>query len=211
MAPRKTTDWESIEREYRAGQISIRAIASAHAISEGAIRKAAKAGQWQRSLVEKVRAAVRDTLVRGDGTQDGTQSHNADAEIIDTAAARGVELVRQHRRSLGRAQTIIEKLLAELERHTDNIDGIEEAVEDETADDKNGKRKAMMLRAVSLPQRAQTAAALSVTIKNIIPLERQAFNLDERGDEPTERSIVDLSDEALAAIAGSGGGGAAEA
>lgn len=203
-----TIDWESIEAEYRAGQLSIRAIGSAHGVSEGAIRKTAKVGKWQRSLVDKVRQAVRDTLVRSDGTQAGTHSVRADDEVVDTAAARGVELVRQHRRSLGRAQTIIEKLLFELERGTDNIDEIEEAVEEETVGDTNGKRRAMMLKAVSLPQRAQTAAALSLTIKNIIPLERQAFSLDEPGETEGKRGVVDLSDEALAAIAGGSGTGA---
>lgn len=185
------TDWESIEREYRAGQLSIRAIATAFGVSEGAIRKKAKASQWQRSLADLVRKAIRDTLVRADGTHEGTQQpREDDAEVIDTAAARGVELVRQHRRSLGRAQSIIEKLLAELERGTDNLDEIEAAIEAETGDDQNGRRRNMMLKAVSLPQRAQTAAALSVTIKNVIPLERQAFNLQDEADPEEAGNVV---------------------
>ena len=175
MATRKPTDWEAIEREYRAGQLSAREIGLQHGVSHTAINKRAKAQHWTRDLAKAVRQKVSDTLVSSE-----VSSGNAH-EAVETAAARGVELVRQHRRSLGRAQTIIEKLLAELERGTDNIDEIEEAVEEETAGDGNGKRRSMMLKAVSLPQRAQTAAALSLTIKNIIPLERQAFSLDEGG------------------------------
>lgn len=184
------TDWEAIEAEYRAGQISVRAIASAFGVSDTAIRKRAKEKGWQRDLVDKVRTAVREQLVRTEGSQEGSQSQRADEEIVETAAARGVELVRQHRRALGRAQVIIEKLLAELERGTDNIDEIEESIEAETQGDQNGKRRNMMLKAVSLPQRAQTAAALSLTIKNVIPLERQAFNLQDGGDPEDAGNVV---------------------
>lgn len=34
MIERKPTDWEAIEREYRAGQISLRAIGSAFGVAE---------------------------------------------------------------------------------------------------------------------------------------------------------------------------------
>lgn len=175
MTERKPTDWEAIEREYRAGQLSVREISRQHDVSHVAIAKRAKAFGWQRDLAKRVREEVTNRLVSSEVTSGNTH------EAIDTAAARGVELVRQHRNALGRAQVIVEKLLSELDRGTDNADEIDEAIETETADDKNPKRRNMMLKAVSLPSRAQTAAALSATLKNLIPLERQAFNLDEGG------------------------------
>jgi len=185
MAKGKSTDWEAIEREFRAGQLSVREIGRQHGVSHVAINKKAKVEGWARDLAKQVRREVTNRLVTTEVT-----SANAE-EAVDTAAARGVELVRQHRKSLGRAQVIIEKLLGELERGTDNLEDIEEAIEEETAGDKNTKRRNMMLKAVSLPQRAQTAAALSVTLKNVIPLERQAFNLDEKGDaDPSDAPQV---------------------
>jgi predicted DNA-binding protein YlxM (UPF0122 family) len=48
-------DWEAIEREYRAGQLSVREIARQYAVSEGAIRKRAKAEGWERALADVVR------------------------------------------------------------------------------------------------------------------------------------------------------------
>lgn len=183
---KKATDWEAIEREYRAGQLSVREIGLQHEVSHTAINKRAKAEGWTRDLAKAVRQEVSNRLV-------STEVSSANAqEAVDTAAARGVELVRQHRKSLSRAQSIIEKLLFELERGTDNIEEIEDAIEQETQDDKDSKRRNMMLKAVSLPTRASTAAALSLTIKNIIPLERVAFNLDERStpDEPDNGSVA---------------------
>ncbi len=61
MATRKSTfDWTRIEFEYLAGEDSIREIADRHAISEGAIRKRAKAEKWVRVVrrVRKVRTST---------------------------------------------------------------------------------------------------------------------------------------------------------
>lgn len=179
----KDRDWEAIEREYRAGQLSVVEIGRQHGISHTAINKRAKRDGWTRDLANKVRREVSARLVSEEVSEANAK------EAVETAATRGVELVRQHRRSLGRAQTIIEKLLFELERGTDKIDEIEEDIEAETVKDRDGKRRDRMLKAVSLPSRASTAAALSLTIKNIIPLERQAFSLDDNGN-------ADPSDEA---------------
>ena len=40
------TDWEAIEREYRAGQLSVREIARQHDVSAPAIVKRAKRLGW---------------------------------------------------------------------------------------------------------------------------------------------------------------------
>lgn len=177
-------DWEAIEREYRAGQLSVSEIGRQFGVSHTAINKRAKKDGWKRDLAAKVRQEVSSRLV-----SEEVSASNA-REAVDTAAARGVELVRQHRKSLGRAQVIVEKLLSELDRGTDNADDIEEAIEEHTAGDKDTKRRNMMLKAVSLPSRAQTAAALSATLKNLIPLERQAFNLDEGGAGNSEPPVI---------------------
>ena len=48
-AARSSTDWEAIERDYRAGAKSVREIAKAHSVSDTAIRKKATAQGWVRS------------------------------------------------------------------------------------------------------------------------------------------------------------------
>ena len=51
MSEKKTApDWERIEIEYRAGVQSIRQIAQAFGVSDGAIRKRAKTQEWTRDL-----------------------------------------------------------------------------------------------------------------------------------------------------------------
>ena len=94
------------------------------------------------------------------------------------AAARGVEVVRQHRATLSSAHRIVAELLDELRSETDNKDEIEEDIRVATADDKTSGRRNAMLKAISLPSRAGTALALGQTLRALVPLERQAFALD---------------------------------
>ncbi len=181
----KQTDWEAIEREYRAGQLSVAEIGRQHGVSHTAINKRAKKEGWERDLSGKVRQVVSARLVSAQVSATNAR------EAIETAAARGVELVRQHQSSLGRANRIAETLMAELQRGCDRLDEIEDAIAEETGDDPNSNRRNAMLKAVSLPSRAATLRELSQTLKNLIPLERQAFNLDEPGDdEPATKSDV---------------------
>src|SRR5277367_898905 len=135
MTERKSVDWEAIDREYRAGQLSVREIGRRYEVDEAAVRKHAKAEGWTRALAAKVREAVREKLVRNVGPQDGPHTIR-DAEIIDMAAARGVEVVRQHRATLSRAHSIVSDLLEELQSESDNREAIEEDIRVETADDK---------------------------------------------------------------------------
>ena len=46
----KQTDWEALEAEYRAGAASIRELARKYDVSDTAIRKKAKADNWERDL-----------------------------------------------------------------------------------------------------------------------------------------------------------------
>lgn len=172
-------DWEAIEREYRAGQLSLREIAAIHGVSHVSIHKRAKRDGWEQDLSEAVREKVNAKLVN-----DGVNGKSA-RETVEIAAERGVQIIREHRVSIGRGQRFVATLFGELEEATENRDEIEAAIEVETADDRSGKRRAMMLRAVELPARAGVLLTLSTALKNLVGLERQAFNLgaeEERAD-----------------------------
>lgn len=170
---KRGVDWEAIEREFRAGQLSVREIARQHNASHTAINKRAKAEGWTKDLAAQVRKEVSNRLVSTE-----VSSGNA-REAVETAAVRGVELVRQHRGALARLHKIVEKLSAELDESTDNRTEIEQAIHDETLGDPNRQRRNQMMKAVGLPSRCATARELSQAIKNLIPLERQAFSLDD--------------------------------
>jgi len=156
---KKQIDWEAIEREYRAGQLSIREIARQHEISDPAILRRAKKEGWERDLSEKVRQKVNAKLVSTDVSAKVSSANTR--ETIDNAANRGVEIVRSHRQYLGRLLRVTDKCLKDLENDCDQ--------EDQSL--KMGyKEKAELLKATTQ------------SLAKAIPLERQAFNLDKEAD-----------------------------
>jgi hypothetical protein len=173
-AKKPKADWEAIEREYRAGQLSVSEIARQHGLSHTAINKRAKANKWERNLVEAVRQAAEAKLV-----SDGVSAETS-REIVETAAARVVSVVRSHRSDIQTAREEASALLAELRDTRLNLDVIGDEI---AASGEAPNAKRLMRQAVSLPGRAATLRELSNSIKNFVGLERQAFNIDPKGTD----------------------------
>lgn len=173
---RKKIDWEAIEREIRAGQLSIREIARLYGCGESSIRKHKKKYNITPDLSKRVAEKVRTELVR---SEVRTNDPKTDQAIVDSAAARGVEVIKSHRAKIFYGEAVVEKLFAQLHEVVDNRDEIEGQIEEETKEDVDPKRRAMMLRAVSIQANASTAVSLSAALKNLVVLGRQAFNIDE--------------------------------
>ncbi|ONM43146.1 hypothetical protein BXT89_14435 [Halopseudomonas pachastrellae] len=174
-------DWEQIKKEYRAGQLSNVMLGKKFGVSESAIRKRAKKEGWQKDLASDVRKRVREKLVR-----DEVRDPNAnDDEVVDSVAATGVSVVRAHRADIRAASRMAEMLMAQLLDAASRREELEEAIHEETKDDESTRRRTSMLKAVSLPTHAGVVRDLSAAMKNLIPLERQAYNLDETNAEET--------------------------
>lgn len=159
-------DWASIEREYRAGQLSLRAIAAQHGVSHEAIRKRANRDGWERSLADKVRKGVRERLTRLDGGVDidSCQPSRADdEEVAKKAELRGLSVVISHRKDLIQLHGL-KRILAE--RLSQVLDGV-------TPDGPClGERESA----------GDLLEKLSRVTTRLVPLERQAHNLDEAGN-----------------------------
>ncbi|MEJ0092813.1 MAG: hypothetical protein WDN46_05130 [Methylocella sp.] len=179
--PKKAVDWEAIEREYRAGQLSVSEIGRLYGVSHTAINKRAKKDGWQRDLAERVRREVSARLV-----SEGVSASNA-RETIELAAERDIQLVREHRKDIGNGRKLVAALFDELKQVSENRDEIEDLIEADAAHsgpkgEIDFKRRNMMLRAVSLGGRATAVASLSIAMRNLVGLERQAFNLPDKAD-----------------------------
>lgn len=184
-------DWEAIEREYRAGQLSVSEIGRQYGVSHTAINKKAKALGWWRDLSARVKQAVAAQLV-SDGVSTDASPETEDA--VKVIAARHVQVVREHRHDISRGNQVSRALFDELASAVDNRDTIEDEIELETKDDRDPKRRNSMLKAVALPSRAATLSSLALSLKTLIGLERQAFNLDSV-DEPPAAQAGDTSDD----------------
>lgn len=151
MAARKTPDeWARIQREYLAGEDSIREIAGRHEISEAAIRKRAKAEGWERPV--RTREPVRTLLPVP--RPSPAQPIEPPAPIENSA------IVDQGRQ-------LVARMFDELDAMTSYQGELEEIIEIATANDENDQRRDAMLKAVSLPARSQIAKNLAGALKTI--------------------------------------------
>jgi hypothetical protein len=188
----KQTDWEAIEAEYRSGTVSNSELGRKYDVSEGAIRKRAKAQGWTKDLTAKVQTAVRDRLVRAEVREANARtSSRTDAEIIEAAAETAVQVVQIHRRDVRHGRTICAALFAELQDTSANRELIAECIDSETQDDLSPTRRNQMMKAISLPTRARAMLDLSAAMKNLVAVERQAFSLDDKDDkDKTGKTVV---------------------
>ncbi len=113
---RTPPDWEAIEREYRAGQLSIRQIAANHGVTHGGVRKRAANEGWTRDLTEKVQQAVKQRVVSSAvSNHPSREKVDTEREIIAAAADRGASAVHGHLARAARLARIAERNLECLE------------------------------------------------------------------------------------------------
>lgn len=185
-------DWEAIERDYRAGLLSIREIASTQGITHGAINKRAKRDGWERDLKAKIQAKA-DALVskRMVSKEVSRERMDTEKQIIETNAEVIANVRMAHRGDISRSRRLANKLLDELEAMTDENGTLRELI-DQMKDDEG---PAALLEAAekmaSLPCRSKIIKELSETLKTLITLERQAYSLD--GDDKPDGASTTIT------------------
>ena len=148
---RPPLDWEAIEREYRAGQLSIGQLAKENDCTRQAIIKRAKLSGWTRNLAAAVQVETERRLLASAVTPAVTAA--TAREIVDAAADRNERVVLAHRSTLDRLHGIINRAFKYLE-----------------AEEKDGP---------SMEPRdfGGLIRDCSGAMSKLIPLERQAFNI----------------------------------
>jgi hypothetical protein len=184
----KKVDWEAVESEYRVGQLSMRALATKHNCTAAAISKKAKEKSWVKDATQEVRERTRAALIAQTGKEDdsvnGVNTVNTPTrEDVAVAVQTNLAVIKRHRKDIGQGQEIVSLLMGQLIDTAVNRESIENDIEIETKDDDNGQRRYRMNKAISLPSNAAVLRDLSTAMKNLVALERQAFNLDEAGSE----------------------------
>jgi transposase len=138
----KPIDWAGIERDYRDGRMSIREIARWYGnVTEGAIRKKAKAENWVRA--ERPHVETPKPLV---------------GEIVEVRPAVKPEELPE------RARGIAARLLDELDAMTAHIGEIEHMIETEEGD---SRRRQALLKLISTGERAKTLKDITAAMKTI--------------------------------------------
>ncbi len=191
-------DWEQIENAYRAGVLSLREIASAHGITEGAIRKRAKRDGWSRDLTAKIKSKA-DDLVRNSAVRSEvrTESSVPDRVLIEANAEVIATIRLEHRSDISRSRNLVIKLLEELESQTENRDLYDQLGDLMRKPDDKGMDKLNDLyhKVISLSSRSSTIKTLSDSLKTLVGLERQAYGMDEEKKDSTVSDLADLMKE----------------
>ncbi|WP_338571535.1 hypothetical protein V6L78_26820 [Pseudomonas canadensis] len=202
MTDKQPADWERIEQLYRAGVLSLREIAIAcPGPNHVAIARRAKKFGWVQDLSAKIKAKANDLVTRQAVTADVTAERAVSDKAVIEINAQAIASIRMaHRGDIARGRRLTNKLLDELEGLTDNRELFDQLGELMRDPDDNGldKRNDLYGKVISLPGRSKTMKEMADTLKTLVSLERQAFNLDEaEGDRPpggdTGRTAVDSS------------------
>jgi hypothetical protein len=183
--PRPRIDWEAIERDYRAGTLTLREIASKHGCTHGRVAQVAKERDWTRGdLAHIVRKATQTAMLRASEVVVARPSHE---EAVAAEAEEGANrAVRELNQGLNiTVSAAVETNLRVMRSHRSHL-------ADLTADFLKVKAKLLvMVDGVADLREAATAMSAiesgSRTLKTLIDKERQVFGLDE-GDHGGEQS-----------------------
>ena len=107
MAERKQVDWESVERDYSAGLLSLREIADKYGVSEGLVRRKATQNEWNRDLSKKIQDKA-DSLVRKESVRSSVRTEKAsEKEVIEANAQAIVNIKLGHRTSIKKVNSLV--------------------------------------------------------------------------------------------------------
>lgn len=204
MAAPKKVDYARIEPGWRAGIKSPAQLAAEYteatgiSVSHTAINKHFKGRNIPRDLADKVRSKaesmVLEAMVTGKVSAETTKP---DLAIINVNAELQANIEIGQRKDIGRSRKLVVKLLDELEEQTDKVHDLEELGEMMRKENDAGVDKLNDLyhKVIGLSGRISNMKALTEALKNLIGLERQAYNMDAPVKPPSSAS--ELSDEEL--------------
>lgn len=187
MASKKKTDWELIERDYRADMKSIAQIARENGVASSTIRSRAKAGGWIRDLKtriklktdEYVNKAAMQTVAAVQATEEQTVEENA-------RLTAGVRL--QHRKDIALARNMAMTMFDDLSAMigADGRTGLAELLKTlvDTGELADGGEVEAFKRATGLSAHVNNMQRLTDTLSKVVALERQAWGLDNFDDKP---------------------------
>lgn len=147
---KKPVDWAEIERDYRAGSMSIRELAAWYGISDTAIRKRAKKDGWERASPKAGSHREPPREPEPEKVYVGTvlTPENTTPEAI-----------------IGRGRNLVMRMLDELDASTCNIGELEALIGAAFDDGDSGQQRQAALAAVSLKSRSDVLKSLATAAK----------------------------------------------
>jgi len=178
-------DLEAIEADYRAGQLSLRAIADKHGCSEGSIRKWALKYGWSRDLSEKVKVVTKAKIAKTHGTRNVPPREDGqpftEEQIVEQASNSAVELLSSHIQQAADLRGILSNYTGLL-RDQVSSGTMTILLKDGTPADVD----------VNLEYIGKCMNSATQSFERLVKIERQAFNLDDEKDSTYEDDLEEL-------------------
>ncbi|RDL44354.1 hypothetical protein DN730_08090 [Marinomonas piezotolerans] len=185
-------DLEAIEADYRAGQLSKRAIATKHGCSEAAIRKWAVKRGWAQDLSGKVKQATKAKLTKtvaettpkvAERKKREPDAKLTDEEIVEEASNAAVDVITSHRTRAAEYQEIVRIYGAKLREQLTNGKLTVQAPNGDPVE-------------IDIPLEYIGKCLNSATqsLERLTKLERQAYNLDDQQDSSYEDDLEAISE-----------------
>jgi hypothetical protein len=176
---RKAVDWESVEREYRAGIRSLKDIGAEFGVSDAGILKRAKKEEWQRDLTERIRAKAEAKVSAALVSEKVSAESNANERIVVEASAQVLaDALLGQRRDVSRSRSIVQKLFDELEAQGDGLEEL--AMLGEALESGDEEKLAQIARKViAFPSRVDSAKKLAESLRTLVELERKVLRIKD--------------------------------
>lgn len=171
MAKLSTKQWQNLAKQYRAGQMTIAAIAKEFEISPQAIHTRAREKGWTRDLTRKTKEAVQAGAIAAAVPQAEVMTNQ---EIVQEFALIGVQVIVQHRRDIHALRLRRNSLMIRYDQIT--------------AQDARGQYKLNSMEDISVA--AQILESVARIEHRIQTMERIAFNLDD--DDSTVPEQIEI-------------------
>lgn len=207
---RSPIDLERLEVDYRAAKLTTREAGAKHGISGPRVVQLAKQHGWTRDINAQARAKAQYLLAKAPAEADAqrllAESQNDTASLtaaIDGTAQQMAQVRTVHRQLVREARQDLAALLAEVRALSAIGDIMSAYQEAQDAIDPLVKVKAFaeaVRRIQGLPSRVYAINKLALAAKNLIALERQAYDLDapDEGAPPPPREANVSAQEAFA-------------
>lgn len=191
----KQIDWEAVERDYRAGVMTLRAIGEEYGVSHVAVKKRADKEGWARDLAAKIKAKADALVTKAAVTKEVTSERKlADQEVVEANAQLQADIILAHRSDIQRSRRVAMSLLDELEELTGNRELFAELGELLRSEDDKGQDRLndLYMKIVAMPGRVDSMKKLADTLKVLVTAEREAFGIDEK--KTTGKTLEDFLD-----------------
>lgn len=174
---RKKTDWDAVERDYRATSLTLKELGIKYDCKPSAIANQAKRKGWQRDLTDAVKHATSARLIQvsvaeavGAAVESGSKSAaQAATDAVLAQAEINVRIITSHRKRLAELHDLVDSAKDKLEQVGENLVDVREA-------------------AVFV----QAAANLAGATKTLIEQERKAFGLDDADGKDNKPGVEDF-------------------